>query len=55
MTVHVTAHLHTVAEYVNGGIAAGLALRHLGEWLEADAPPDAPPRLLSMLFEQANI
>lgn len=51
MTVHVAAHLHTVAEYVNAGIAAGLVLRHLGEWLEAGAPADAPPRLLSLLFE----
>jgi ubiquinone/menaquinone biosynthesis C-methylase UbiE len=53
-TVHVTAHRHTVGEYVNGGIAAGLTLRHLGEWLEADAPHEAPPRLLSVLFEQAS-
>ena len=52
-TVHVTAHRHTVAEYVNGGLAAGLTLRHLGEWLEPDAPADAPPRLLSVLFERA--
>ena len=52
-TVHVPAHRHTVSEYVNGGIAAGLTLRHLGEWLEPTAPPDAPPRLLSVLFERA--
>jgi malonyl-CoA O-methyltransferase len=49
-TVHVPAHRHTVGEYVNGGLAAGLALRHLGEWLEEGAPEDAPPRLLSVLF-----
>ncbi len=49
-TVHVPAHRHTVGEYVNDGIAAGLVLRHLGEWLEEGAPPDAPPRLLSVLF-----
>jgi malonyl-CoA O-methyltransferase len=49
-TVHVPAHRHTVSEYVNGGIAAGLTLRHLGEWLEDGAPDDAPPRLLSVLF-----
>jgi malonyl-CoA O-methyltransferase len=49
-TVHVPAHRHTVSEYVNGGLAAGLALRHLGEWLEAGAAEDAPPRLLSVLF-----
>lgn len=49
-TVHVTAHVHTVAEYVNGGIAAGLAPRELGEWLEPGAPADAFPRLLSLRF-----
>jgi malonyl-CoA O-methyltransferase len=51
-TVYVAAHRHTAGEYVNGGIAAGLVLRHLGEWLEADAAADAPPRLLSVLFER---
>jgi ubiquinone/menaquinone biosynthesis C-methylase UbiE len=53
-TVHVAAYRHTVGEYVNGGIAAGLRLRHLGEWLEAGAPPDASPRLVSVLFERAG-
>jgi ubiquinone/menaquinone biosynthesis C-methylase UbiE len=53
-TVHVAAHLHTVGEYVNGGIAAGLALRHLGEWLEEGAPREDPPRLLSVLFERVG-
>jgi ubiquinone/menaquinone biosynthesis C-methylase UbiE len=53
-TVRVKAYLHTVGEYVNGGIAAGLSLRHLGEWLEIGAPSDAPPRLLSVLFEKAR-
>lgn len=51
-TVRVTAYRHTVGEYVNGGIGAGLCLRHLGEWLEPGAPSDAPPRLLSVLFEK---
>lgn len=53
-TVHVAAHRHTVGEYVNGGIAAGLVLRHLGEWLEDGAQGDAAPRLLSVLFEKAG-
>jgi len=52
--VRVTAYVHTAAEYVNAGLAAGLTLRHLGEWLEPGAPTDAPPRLLSVLFEQTN-
>ena len=51
-TVHVTAHVHTASDYVNGALAAGLALRHLGEWIEDDAPGGAPPRLLSALFER---
>jgi malonyl-CoA O-methyltransferase len=53
-TVHVPAHRHTVGEYVNEGIAAGLVLRQLGEWIEDGAPDDAPPRLLSVLFERGR-
>lgn len=52
VTTHVPAFRHTVAEYVNDGIAAGLRVVHLGEWLEADAVPGAPPRLLSIRFEK---
>lgn len=52
-TVRVTAYRHSVSEYVNGGIAAGLRLVELGEWLEEGAPADAPPRLLSARFEKA--
>ena len=51
-TVRVPAYPHTVAEYVNGGIENGLVLRHLGEWLEPEAPEGAPPRLLSLRFEK---
>ena len=51
-TIHVAAFQHTVSEYVNGGIAAGFALRELGEWLEDGAALDAPPRLLSVLFQK---
>jgi ubiquinone/menaquinone biosynthesis C-methylase UbiE len=50
--VPVTAFPHTVSEYVNGALDAGFILRRLGEWLEDDAPPEAPPRLLSLLFER---
>jgi ubiquinone/menaquinone biosynthesis C-methylase UbiE len=53
-TVHVPAHRHTVGAYVNAGIAAGLALRQLGEWVEEGADPDAPPRLVSVLFERGR-
>jgi ubiquinone/menaquinone biosynthesis C-methylase UbiE len=51
-TVHVSAYVHSVAEYVNGGLGAGLLLRHLGEWVEPGAPEGAPPRLLSVRFEK---
>lgn len=51
-TVPVTAFQHTVSEYLNGGLAVGLTLRALGEHLEESASPDAPPRLLSVLFER---
>jgi ubiquinone/menaquinone biosynthesis C-methylase UbiE len=50
--VPVTAFQHTVSEYVNGALDAGFTLRALGEWLEEGAPAEAPPRLLSLLFER---
>jgi ubiquinone/menaquinone biosynthesis C-methylase UbiE len=50
--VPVTAFEHSVSEYVNGGLAAGLTLRALGEHLEESAPADAVPRLVSVLFER---
>lgn len=49
--VEVSAHVHTVSEYVNGGVEAGLTLRALGEWIEEEAGPDSPPRLISLLFD----
>ena len=52
-TVHVAAHVHTVSEYVNGAIEAGFTLLSLGEWVEEDANPDAPPRLFSLLLERS--
>jgi malonyl-CoA O-methyltransferase len=50
--VRIAASKHTVAEFVNGGIAAGLTVRRVGEFVEPSAPPDAMPRLLSVLFEK---
>ena len=50
--IPVTAFPHTVSEYVNGGVGAGLRLRALGEHLEDNASADAVPRLLSVLFER---
>lgn len=48
--VSVSAFQHSVSEYVTGALDAGFTLRALGEWLEDDAPVEAPPRLLSLLF-----
>jgi ubiquinone/menaquinone biosynthesis C-methylase UbiE len=50
--VQVTAHIHTVSEYVTSGIEAGFELRNLSEWIEDEASPSTPPRLLSLLFER---
>jgi ubiquinone/menaquinone biosynthesis C-methylase UbiE len=52
-TVKLTAHVHTISDYVMGGIEAGFQLRSMGEWTEEGAPEDAPPRLISCLFERA--
>ena len=54
-TIPVTAYQHSVSEYVNGGLAAGFALRALGEHLEESAAPDAAPRLLSIMFERMDL
>jgi malonyl-CoA O-methyltransferase len=51
-TVPVTAYRHSVSEYVNGGIDAGLTLRAVGEHVEESALDGSPPRLLSVLFER---
>jgi malonyl-CoA O-methyltransferase len=48
--VRVPAFLHETSEYVNAGLAAGLALAHLGEWRDPEAPRTALPRLLSARF-----
>jgi ubiquinone/menaquinone biosynthesis C-methylase UbiE len=53
-TIHVTAHVHSVSEYVNAGLAASFVLRALGEHLETGAPEDALPRLISVLFSRAT-
>ena len=47
-TVHVPACRHTVSEYVNAAVAAGMRVRRLGEWREEGADPTAPARLFTM-------
>ena len=51
-TVHVAAYRHSMSEYLTVALAAGFTLRAIGEWLEPDADPGAPPRLLSLLLER---
>jgi len=49
----VEAYAHDVADYINGGIEAGLKLERVGEWWdEADRAAGAPPRLFSVLFSR---
>ena len=52
-SVQVTAHVHTVSEYVMSGIETGFSLVSLGEWTEDEAPTNTPPRLISCLFKLA--
>ena len=51
-TTFVPAFEHSVSEFINAGLAAGLQLREMGERIEDGAPADAPPRLLTLLFER---
>ncbi|WP_437729988.1 class I SAM-dependent methyltransferase [Sorangium sp. So ce1335] len=44
----VPAFLHDVSEYVNAGLSSGFELVHLGEWRDAGALRNDPPRLLSV-------
>ena len=50
-TVMVTAHVHSISEYVNLAIRAGFVVREIGEALEDDAAAGSPPRLITMLFD----
>ncbi|MEP6836008.1 MAG: class I SAM-dependent methyltransferase [Gemmatimonas sp.] len=52
--VQVSAYVHTVGEYVNQALQQTFVLRALDECLEEDAPADALPRLLSLLFTRAT-
>ena len=47
--VNVTVFRHTVSEFVNVGIGAGLSVESMGEWSDEETS-EAPPRLLSMRF-----
>ena len=50
-TVEVPVFRHTVSEFVNSGLDAGLRLERMGEWSDDDRR-DVPPRLLSLLFRK---
>jgi ubiquinone/menaquinone biosynthesis C-methylase UbiE len=51
-SVYVEAFAHSVSEYLMGGVAAGLILEGVGEWL-SDNDSGGPPRLFSVLFRKA--
>lgn len=46
----VTAFLHHTSEYLNTALSSGFELVNKGEWRDADADANTPPRLLSLLF-----
>jgi ubiquinone/menaquinone biosynthesis C-methylase UbiE len=46
----VKAFLHDVSDYVNAGLSSDFELQHLGEWRDANALANSPPRLLSLRF-----
>lgn len=48
----IVAYLHDVADYVNGGLAAGLEPLRLDEHRDPGAARTAPPRLLSVCFRR---
>jgi malonyl-CoA O-methyltransferase len=48
----VRAYRHTVADFLNAGVAAGLHLTRADEWHDAGATPGSPPRLFSMLWRR---
>ncbi len=52
--VRIPAFLHMLSEHVEVGLGAGLVLAHLGEWREAGAAPDAPPRVLSLRWTKPD-
>jgi len=49
--VDVPVFRHTVSEFVNGGIEAGLVLERVDEWFDEEGA-GGPPRLLSVLFRK---
>jgi ubiquinone/menaquinone biosynthesis C-methylase UbiE len=46
----VAAFLHNVSDFVNAGLGAGLDVRRLDEWRDADSDSNSSPRLLSLVF-----
>lgn len=41
-----------VSDHVDAGLTAGLVLERLGEWRGTGTAPDAPPRVLSLLWRK---
>jgi ubiquinone/menaquinone biosynthesis C-methylase UbiE len=56
-TVDVPVVQHSVSEFINGGLKAGLTLERVDEWWDdGDGGSDRrPPRLLSMVFSKRSL
>jgi hypothetical protein len=52
--VYVPAHIHSVSDYLNAAVGAGLALVAVRESIELGAVEGSPPRLLSLTFQKAG-
>lgn len=50
-TVQIDSFQHTVSDYVNPALSAGLRLQHMREDYDPDAAPSDPPRLFTVRFE----
>ena len=55
LTVDIPVVQHSVSEFVNAGLLAGLTLDRIDEWPDGDGADDSeptPPRLLSVMFSK---
>jgi len=50
----VPAFLHNVSDYLSAGLSSGFEIVDKGDWRDADAHADNPPRLLSLHFRLVN-
>ncbi len=53
--VHVPAFVHAVSDYITDALAVGFTLTRICELTEGGAEPDAPPRLLTLVFQRTGV